>query len=258
MHPGRTLGCYAPTRMFPRSWKPASPPPASKRRRTFLEEADERAQQALPVEFESDLRQTVLRRLLADTPPPGAAFSLDSILSGVSYRAMLENLFGGSDPLEVPPVPVLCRSYEESLMRQPMAGEQACVLDQNCECMLIDRRAPFVGVELRLPGDPEGRQMCVLCSRMVTQKCFYDMCCLGRPLPGVIQRYGNIFGQPGEYSVECMLVCPPSFGLASMPLPAMSHQRNRYSVVVQGGVKSLVQHRVGHEDFPSPSSTGAA
>jgi hypothetical protein len=93
---------------------------------------------------------------------------------------------------------------------------------------------------------------------MVTQKCFYDMCCLGRPAPGVIQRYGNIFGQPGEYSVECMLVCPPSFGLACMPLPAMSHQRNRYSVVVQGSVKSLVQHRVGHEDFHSPSSTGAA
>lgn len=241
--------------MFPREWHP--PTQLQKRRRTFLENIDAQAAQGVPVEFQSGLRETILRRLHAESTPTRAGFSLDGILSNISFRAMMENLFGHGD-LEAPTVPVLCRAYEESFMRQPLTGEQACVMDQACECMMIDKRTPFVGVELRLPGDPEGRQMCVLCSRMVTQKCFYDMCCLGKAYPALIQRYGNIFGQPGEYSTECMLVCPPALGLASMPLPCMSHQRNRYSVVTQGGVKSLVQHRVRYEDFPPPSSTRAA
>ena len=124
--------------------------------------------------------------------------------------------------------------------------------------MHIDRASPFVGVELRLPNDPEEAQLCVLCTRSTTQKCFYDMCYLGRPAAGLIQRYGSLYGQPGEYAVECMLIPPRALGLASMPVPAMSHQRNRYSVTAHGGVKHLRQHRVGHEDFQRPSSTGAA
>lgn len=241
--------------MFPREWNPSSQAP--KRKRTFLEAVDAQAAHAVPVEFQSGLRDTIMRRLHAEATPTRAGFSLDGVLSNISYRSMLENLFGHGE-IEAPNVPILCRAYEESFMRQPMAGEQACVMDQNCECMLIDKRAPFVGVELRLPGDPPERQMCVLCSRMVTQKCFYDMRCLGKSFPALIQRYGNIFGQPGEYAPECMLMCPPELGLSGMPLPCMSHQRNRYSVVTQGGVKTLRQHRVRHEDFQPPSSTGPA
>ena len=241
--------------MFPKEWNP--PSPGARRKRSFLDTVDEQAPQALPVEFQSGLRETILRRLHSDVTPSTAGFALDGVLSHISYRSMLENLFGAGE-LELPAVPILCRAYEESLMRQPLAGEQACVMDQNCECMMIDKRAPFVGVELRLPGDPEERQMCVLCSRMVTQKCFYDMCCLGKAFPGLIQRFGNICDQPGEYSVECMLVSTPALGLTSMPLPCMSHQRNRYTVVTQGGVKRLVQQRVSPEDFRRPSSPGAA
>ena len=55
-----------------------------------------------------------------------------------------------------------------------------------------------------------------------------------------------------------MLVSTPALGLTSMPLPCMSHQRNRYTVVTQGGVKRLVQQRVSPEDFRRPSSPGAA
>jgi hypothetical protein len=153
-------------------------------------------------------------------------------------------------------VPILSKAYEETFMRQPMPGERACAMGEQCECMHIDRTAPFVGVELRLGGDPEGvAQLCVLCSRATTQKCFYDMCYLGKPVKGVIQRYGSIFGQPGEYAAECMLVCPRALGLASMPVPSVSHQRNRYAVVVHGGAKHLKQQRVAHEDFQHPSST---
>ena len=256
--------------MFPPSWDPTQPQPAAqnasgaKRRRTFLEETDERADRVVggsEVPFQSGLHQTILRRLNSGEPPPPPAdlgTGLDHILARVPYKAMLENLFSNLDA-EVPDVPILSKAYEETFMRQPGPGERPCAMGDQCECMCIDRAAAFVGVELRLPGDPEDTpQMCVLCSRATTQKCFYDMCYLGRPVKGVIQRYGSIFGQPGEYAAECMLVCPRALGLASMPVPSVSHQRNRYSVVCHGGLKQLRQHRVAHEDFHSPSSTGGS
>ena len=245
--------------MFPPSWDPSAT--TKKRKRTFLEDTDLKAAQTLPpVQFQSGLQQTILRRLNAGGTgaplhPPGE-LNLDHILARVPYKTMLENLFSNLDT-EVPDVPILARAYEETLMRQAMPGETACPMGDQCECMQIDRSAPFVGVELRLPNDPEPPQMCVLCTRATTQKCFYDMCYLARPTKGVIQRYGCIFAQPGEYAMECMLVCPRSLGLANMPVPSMSHQRNRYSVVAHGGLKHLKQHRVGFEDFHHPSGAEA-
>lgn len=251
--------------MFPASWDPSCA--VKRRRRTFLEETDASAHQTIPphVDFQSDLQQTIMRKLNAtNSLDAGVApehLNLDHILSRVPYKTMLENLFGnvstdGEDAM--PDVPILSRAYEESFMRQAHPGEQSCVMGELCECMFIDKNAPFVGVELRLKGDPEGPQMCVLCSRATTQKCFYDICFLGRPVKGVIQRYGGIFGQAGEYAQEVMIIPPRAMGLASMPVPSVSHQRNRYSVVVHGGIKHLKQHRVGMEDFHHPSSKEAA
>ncbi len=244
--------------MFPVSWDPTI---AGKKRKakTFLEETDEKTMSTiLPlVEFHSDLQQTILRKLNQSSPalPTLTELPLDHILARVPYKTMLENLFGNLDQT-VPDVPILTKAYEESFMRQPLTGERACAMGELCECTMIDRSAPFVGVELRLPGDDDQPQMCVLCSRATTQKCFYDMCYLNRQTKGLIQRYGVIFGQPGEYAAECTLVAPPALGLTSMPVPSMSHQRNRYSVVSHGGVKSLQQHRVSFEDFQNPSSMG--
>ena len=255
--------------MFPASWDPTQQGANKKRKKTFLDETDAMAAQSAlrandceaVVQFQSGLQQTILRRLNA-TEPHGAPAEpcLDHVLSRVPYKTMLENLFGNLDA-DIPDVPILSKAYEETFMRQAMPGERSCAMGDQCECMHIDRTAPFVGVELRLPSDPESlAQLCPLCSRAATQKCYYDMCYLGRPVKGVIQRYGSIFGYPGEYAAECMLMCPRSLGLASMPVPSMSHQRNQYSVVCHGGVKHLRQHRVSHEDFqgpPSTASTGA-
>lgn len=239
--------------MFPASWNPS----ARKKRKTFLDETDQQAAEAVPVVFESGLHQSILRQLNTGAPSTRQSqLALDHILSKVPYRTMLENLFKSSDT-KVQDVPILSRSFEESFMRQPLSGEQACVMGDQCECMHIDRSAPFVGVELRFHGDPETPQMCVLCTRALTQKCYYDVCFLSRPVKGVIQRYGNIFDQQGEYSVECMLALPRSVGPSCMPVPCVSHQRNRYSVEMHGGVKNIRQHRVGFEDFHSPSRAGA-
>lgn len=257
--------------MFPATWDPNSV--VKRRRRTFLEETDESAQQSIVphVDFQSDLQQTIMRKLNTTDPfessaacgdtASGQQLNLDHILSRVPYKTMLENLFSNvatANEESVPDVPILGRAYEESFMRQAHPGEQSCVMAEQCECMFIDKNAPFVGVELRLQGDPDTPQMCVLCSRATTQKCFYDICFLGRSVKGVIQRYGGIFGQPGEYAQEVMIIPPRAMGLASMPVPSVSHQRNRYSVVVHGGVKHLKQHRVGMEDFCRPSSKEAA
>lgn len=256
--------------MFPPSWDPTHT--TKKRKRTFLEDADSKAQEntsAHTVPFQSDLQQTILRKLnhtqqtqkpggqTKDFTPTAATLNLDHILSRVPYKTMLENMFSNIDA-SVPDVPILTKAYEETYMRQPMPGERSCAMGEQCECTQIDPTAPFIGVELRLPNDPEDAQMCVLCSRATTQKCFYDMCYLARPIKGVIQRYGGIFGQPGEYAFECMLICPRALGLASMPVPSVSHQRNRYSVVCHGGIKHLKQLRVAFEDFQPPSSTETA
>jgi hypothetical protein len=252
--------------MFPATWDPSA---TGKKRKTqsFLEDTDEKAAVGvLPlVEFNSDLQQTILRRLNQAAPRGGGAHDadalaelpLDHILARVPYKAMLENLFGNTDQT-VPEVPILTKAYEESFMRQAVSGELSCAMGELCECMLIDRTAPFAGVELRLPGDSDQPQMCVLCSRAATQKCYYDMCYLNAQTKGLIQRYGVIFGQPGEYAVECVLVSPPTVGLTCMPVPSMSHQRNRYSVISHGGSKTLRQHRVSYEDFQCPSSMGPA
>ncbi len=60
----------------------------------------------------------------------------------------------------------------------------------------------------------------------------------------------------GEYARECMLVCPPHAPLHCMPLPVMSHQRNKYRVRISNGIKCLDQIRVRHEDFATPSTEG--
>ena len=123
--------------------------------------------------------------------------------------------------------------YDLTSLAQPERGELPCAMGDLCECRFIDRQCAFTGVEFRLPDDPPTPQLCVLCSRKATQKMFYDMCYAGVAPKGVIQRFGNIFGQPGEYSAELMLSSPQGVSLSAMPLPIMSYQRSRYSVCNQ-------------------------
>jgi hypothetical protein len=132
--------------------------------------------------------------------------------------------------------------------------EKQCIMKDNCECMFIDAQHPFIGTEFLIPSEKtsEQAQMCVLCCRKVTQQLFHDMLFQGVSFRGVIQRYGNICDQQGEYARECMLICPANSYVHSMPLPIVAHQRNRYSVVVYNGKRHLRQHRVYYEDFQEP------
>lgn len=201
---------------------------------------------------------------------------LQCIISHVPYKNMLQDLFaadqsGGnthacmmmaagrsSDSCvdAVHPsnsaynIPLLCKAYEETFMREHMyASERACSMGAQCECNFIDPVNKFTGVELLLPDQPvpEMVGMCVLCHRKNVQILYYDMIYSGVGHHALIQKYGNICGVDGEYARQLMLICPPEGPLHCMPLPIMSHQRNRYSVAKIGNVRHIVQHNVLHQ-----------
>lgn len=149
-----------------------------------------------------DLRlpQLILRNINTSphVPATPAELDLDTILSRVPYREILENLYG-RETYARPNVPVVARAYEEAFLREPTGAERPCVSGDLCECMFIDPCTPFVGVEFLLPGEPPPPtpQFCVLCSRKVTQKLFYDILLAGKDVHGLIQRYGNLCNMPG-------------------------------------------------------------
>jgi len=57
--------------------------------------------------------------------------------------------------------------------------------------------------------------------------------------------------QEGEYALDAMLIASASAPMHVMPLPIVSHQRNRYYVVMHGGVRYLKQCRVYFQPTPS-------
>lgn len=192
---------------------------------------------------------------------------LDTIISNMPYVDILKDVFeeGGSLLSNVPrlqyaseisrdtdrtyvDVPIVTRKYEEAFMREAFGdSERSCVMDGECECMFIDPVMPFTAMEFLLPNEsrPHERQMCVICLRKCTQKLFYDMVYrISIPNGVVIQRYGNIVNEVGEYSRDACLTCPPTAAVHCMPLPIVAHQRNRYSVHSKNGKRYLQQHRV--------------
>ena len=151
-------------------------------------------------------------------------------------------------------VPVVTRVYEESFMRECIRkGEKPCAMGVNCECMLLDLDQPFVGVQFVIPftndSDFAANNLCIICLRKTTQLLFHHVVSQGIPTTSLIQKYGNICGEPGEYSKSAMLICPANGPVGCMPLPIVAHQRNRYAVERRHNVLYAKQQRVYFEDF---------
>ena len=182
--------------------------------------------------------------------------SLHSLISRVPFKEMMQQMFA-DEMVSTKVVPIVTKAYEESFLREPMfSHEKPCVCGDNCEFNFIDPMHPFVGVGFKLQEvDGDEATMCVLCSRKLTQELFYKMVYSGERFLGFIQRYGNLCQQPGEYAREAVLVCPKDGPVNNMPLPIVAHQRHRYSVFMQHGVKYLKQHHVAYEDFQTASSS---
>ncbi len=185
----------------------------------------------------------------------------ESLLSRLPYRKMLGDMFGGSlrGNLRNLTIPYVTRAYEETFMREPShSHERECANGRQCECMFIDRTQPFIAVEFLLPGEaiPRLPHLCVLCCRATTQQLYYDVVFDRTDFPGTIQRFGNLHSQPGEYALDAMLIAAPSAPVHIMPLPIVSHQRNRYTVYISGGLKRLRQSRVFFQTTPSSLADG--
>ena len=169
------------------------------------------------------------------------------LLSKMSIAKMLSSV-----PRDVgASVPIVCRKYEETFMRECLnSSEKSCVFKGQCECMKIDVDNAFVGVQFELPTLQNVRNgMCILCLRKSTHVLFYNILKQGHSTQTVIQKYGNICNEPGEYHPSAMLICPPNGPVHSLPMPIVAHQRNRYTVVSHHGIKYIKQHRVYMEDF---------
>jgi hypothetical protein len=190
---------------------------------------------------------------------PSVVLDIHSLISRLPYSQMLNQVFTDDANSSIV-VPVVTRAFEESFMREVIhTHERSCVCAENCECNFIDPQMPFVGVEFTLGGNTTpidvGSQMCILCSRRLTQELFFNMVYNGHRFRGIIQRYGSLCNQPGEYAREAMLICPQNGLIHNMPLPMVAHQRHRYSVFSQNGIRYLRQHKVLFEDFQHPSSS---
>jgi len=180
----------------------------------------------------------------------------DNLISRLPYKKMLADMFGNNlrGHLNNSNIPYVTRVYEESFMREPMnSGERPCAKGKFCECMFLDKAQPFVGVEFLLPGEqpPRTPNMCVLCYRSTTQQLYYDVIFDKCDFPGCIQKFGNIHSEPGEYSLDAMLIAAPTAPIHIMPLPIVSHQRNRYVIYVASGIKRLKQSKVYFRITPS-------
>lgn len=175
---------------------------------------------------------------------------LEKLIEALPFAKLLHNV-QKSDEDDV--LPIVTRAYEEQYMRETLGPhERACIMDKECECMYIDDKEPFVGVQFLLPTLSNlsiDNSMCVLCLRKITQLLYYKTVHLGIQTDCRIQKYGNICNVPDEYHSSVMLLCPPGVNSECMPYPIVAHQRNRYSVQKVGGVRYLKQHRVYFSDF---------
>lgn len=245
---------------FPEDWEKQQPTSQKKRKHvesTSFTDAEKNVPEESIASFElSPLVKQIMMNIhnTQSTPAIPAELDLDVILSHVSFSDILKSFFRSDFSTQQKHIPIVSKIYEESFMREPYASERPCASGTLCECNFIDPENPFTAVEFIVPGESvsETPQLCVLCSRKITQKCFYDIVFTGKEFEAPIQRYGNICSAPQEYARECVLICPVHMPLQCMPFPMMSHQRNKYEVFINNGIKMLRQIHVSFEDFRPP------
>jgi hypothetical protein len=196
------------------------------------------------------LKGIITRHIQHAAPVPDAPEDWQWLLSKLTIAKMLQ---GTMQPTKNC-IPIVTRKYEESFMREcKNEHEKPCIFQGQCECMKIDPSNAFVAVQFSLPDmQAQEHGMCVLCMRKTTHIMFYNLLQEGYNVNTVIQKYGNICNQAGEYHPSAMLICPPNGPVHCMPMPIVAHQRNRYSVVTHHGIRYIKQHNVYMEDFPKP------
>lgn len=239
----------------PSTWSTQKRPKSARAKQDLVVGRKKARQVHEPVEPVSvhDLTQAIADSILesASSGRLECALNLSTILSGVAYREILQNLFGcdhhgdGVPPL-LDDIPVVSKAYEEAFMRESMLpSERPCVMGAECEGHFISKEHRFACTEFLLPGEERTEpRMCVLCCRKHTQKLYYDL--LYSPSSthmGVIQRYGVVVGVPDEYAAQGTLIMPATGPVHSMPYPSVAYCRANYTVVARNAVRFVVQDK---------------
>jgi len=151
-----------------------------------------------PESSDNSLKDQIQNRLNAQSQGFGVEeLDINQIINTIPYKDIIRDVFHNSLQKSID-VPIITRAYEESFMREPVnSSENQCVNGELCECMFIDRRNQFKGVEFLLPHESKEDvpRPCVLCCRQMTQKFYFDIIFDGKTFNFPIQRYGNIFNQ---------------------------------------------------------------
>ena len=208
---------------------------------------------SVPVDFTSISRridQELSQRMQQDddnTEQP-CVINMSSVIESMPFGKMLSSIKSDDECTDIP---IVSKAYETQYMRECYnSRERQCSMLEQCECMMIDKDNPFVGVVFDIPGvSTKQNSLCVLCLRRMTQMLFYRTIVSGCSTNKIIQKYGNICNQENEYHPSAMLICPPNGPVHCMPPPIVAHQRHKYSVEILHGVKYIKQHKVHMEDF---------
>tara|TARA_B100001540_G_scaffold284144_1_gene276204 strand:- start:9627 stop:10358 length:732 start_codon:yes stop_codon:yes gene_type:complete len=238
--------------IVPNTMQPCLPPHwNSQKRKNLFQSEPENRRKKNKQECNEGLRHigAVIATQLQQQPSNEVRnFDISSWLESIPFVKLLTDV---NTDTKGEHVPLVSRVYEEQYMRQAMnSGETSCVMKSQCECMLLDPKQPFQGVAFPIPSmNASVNGMCLLCLRKTTQMLFYNTIHCGQSVNALIQKYGNICNEPGEYHSSAMLICPPNGPVQSMPLPIVAHQRNKYTVMERGGILWVKQTNVYFEDF---------
>ena len=195
--------------------KSSAPSLESKRKR--IQHDDEREERAID-EISCIIDHALLGRPEDTYQAPVDELRIDvhSILNDIPFERLLSSIATRDT---MPDVPIIARVYEERFMRESMSsGEKDCLMGEACECMMIDASQPFIATQFVIPNiSNEHQGMCVLCLRKMTQLLYYKTIYNGVNVNTLIQKYGNICNQPGEYHPSVMLICPANGPVHTMP-----------------------------------------
>ena len=170
-------------------------------------------------------------------------------------------------------IEVVTRSYEEKYLREPIGNERSCVMNENCQGMMLNHITDnkFILREFLLPSEeeeakrtgqwPKERRLCILCKRAEIARAFINIRADGMGVKEniILQDYRNLVNISGEYMLEdCILSSPNIFqGLLD---PVVLHVKSAYRVEKKNGVRHLQQWRMRYpqhrEHFlcPGPGS----
>lgn len=139
------------------------------------------------------------------------------------------------------------RAEEQKFLRAPVAGERACIRDDECEARnIFGPPAPFTLVEhltaAQLADPPAKRQMCILCKRSAITYQYIQARCEGTDMSALFNAHANYANAYGEYALE-QCVAASSTDTYGVLAPCAAHCRVWYEYYVDDktGVQYFLQ-----------------